>query len=197
VNFADKAWFVSFTGLLSTHLKENFKVKCPIDFFDYFIIIFFRDILIILLFSSKIFWLFYYYFAPFLFNRGYNTNDQLDFLTVIKRDYNTNDQLKFILSIIKRDNGLNKRLKAEENNTEGKRDEVWKRTKQEWIESFELKNLPVEDRRTNEERWRTSTESLMETSLKRYGSTSTWIFSFFLFSSLISSESLVQKLLDP
>ena len=44
-----------FIGLLSTHLKENFKVKCPIDFFD-FIIIFFRNILIILLlFSSKIF----------------------------------------------------------------------------------------------------------------------------------------------
>jgi len=45
-----------FTGLLSTHLKETFKVKCPIDFVDHFIIIFFRDILIILLlFSSKIF----------------------------------------------------------------------------------------------------------------------------------------------
>jgi len=51
--------------------------------------------------------------------------------------------------------------------------------------------------KNDEERRRTSTESLTETSRKRYGSTSTSIFSFFLFSSLISSESLLQNLLDP
>ena len=43
-------------------------------------------------------------------------------------------------------------LKAEENNTESKQDEEWKRTKQEWIESFGFGNLIVEDRRKNEER---------------------------------------------
>jgi len=35
--------------LLVNSFKEIFKEKCPIDFFDYFIIIFFQDILIILL----------------------------------------------------------------------------------------------------------------------------------------------------
>ena len=78
------------------------------------------------------------------------------------------------------------------------------KTKQEWIESLGFENLPVEDRRrneewrrTNEERQRTSSESLTETSRKHYENTLAWIFFFFLFYSLISSESLVQKLLDP
>ena len=48
--------------------------------------------------------------------RGYNVNDQLDFvLIVIKRDYNANDRLKFILSFIRRDNGLNDRVKLAKN----------------------------------------------------------------------------------
>ena len=47
----------------------------------------------------------------------------------------------------------------------------------EWIESHEFKNLTDEDRRTNEERRRTSMESLTKMSRKRYGSTPTWIFS--------------------
>ena len=43
-------------------------------------------------------------------------NDWLDFaLTVIKRNYNANNQLKFILSFIRRDNGLTKRLKHVKN----------------------------------------------------------------------------------
>jgi len=42
-------------------------------------------------------------------------------------------------------------LKAEEKNTESKRDEEWKKTKQEWIKSLEFENLPVEDRRTSQE----------------------------------------------
>ena len=47
----------------------------------------------------------------------------------------------------------------------------------EWIESFEFENLPIENQRTNEEQWRTFTESLTKTSRKRYGSTSAWNFS--------------------
>jgi len=38
-------------------------------------------------------------------------NDRLDFILTVIKDYNTNDWLKFILSFIRRDNGLNKRLK--------------------------------------------------------------------------------------
>ena len=105
--------------LLVNSFKETFKEKCPIDFFDYFIIIFLK-IFWLFYYFFKMFWLFYYFFWRyfdyffiflfFLFNRSYNVNDQLDFiLIVIKRDYNTNDQLKFILSIIRRDNDLNKR----------------------------------------------------------------------------------------
>ena len=52
-----------------------------------------------------------------------------------------------------------------------------------WIESLRFENLPIEERRTNEERmkngeeqWKSFTDLLTETSRKRYGSTSAWIF---------------------
>ena len=70
-------------------------------------------------------------------------------------------------------------LKAEEKNTESKQDEEWKQRKQEWIESLVFENLPIEDEermKNDEEQRRTSTESLMETSRKRYRSTLAWIF---------------------
>ena len=51
------------------------------------------------------------------------------------------------------------------------------------MESLGFENLPVEERRTNEERMKngeeqqkTFTDSLTETSRKHYGSTSAWIF---------------------
>jgi len=74
--------------LLVNSFKETFKEKQSIDFFDYFIIIFaFFDLTEVT--AWTIGWIF--------------------ILTVIKQDYNTNDQLKFNLSIIRRDNDLNKR----------------------------------------------------------------------------------------
>jgi len=118
-----------------------------------FLIILFKDILIILLLFFKIFWLFYYYFAFFLFNRGYNVNDQLDFvLTVIKRDYNTNDRLKFILSFIRLDNGLNDRLKHVKN----RRKENRKWTKWRWKLKKQEMNWKSQIRKLT--RWRTKNE---------------------------------------
>ena len=39
-------------------------------------------------------------------------NDRLDFtLMVVKQDYNANDQFKFILSFIRQENDIDKRLK--------------------------------------------------------------------------------------
>ena len=77
--------------LLVNSFKETINEKCPIDFFDDFIITFFPryfDYFIITL----LFW----------FNRGYNVNDRSDFvLKVIKKDYNANDRLKLILSFIR------------------------------------------------------------------------------------------------
>ena len=46
----------------------------------------------------------------------------------------------------------------------------------EWIEKFDFRNLPVEDRRTNKERRKIFTKSPTKTSRKHYGSASTWIF---------------------
>jgi len=46
----------------------------------------------------------------------------------------------------------------------------------EWIEMFDFGNLPVEDRRTNEGRWKIFTDLLTETSQTSYGSASAWIF---------------------
>jgi len=84
--------------LLVNSFNETFKEKCPIYFFYYFFQRYFDYFII---------------FLSFLINRGYDMNDQLDFiLTVIKRDYNANDRLKFILSIIRWENRLNKWLKA-------------------------------------------------------------------------------------
>jgi len=86
-------------------------------------------------------------------------NDRLDFvLTVIKRDYNANDRLKFILSFIRWENGLKDRLKLVKNGrkeTEGERNKEESLKNKKWIESLRFKNLPVEERRTDEEWWRT------------------------------------------
>ena len=58
-----------FTGLFFNSLKENFQSKWPVDIHF------------------------------FMINRGYNTNDQLNFiLKVIKRDYGMNDQSKLALN---------------------------------------------------------------------------------------------------
>jgi len=84
---------LSFTLIISQFIQE----KCPIDFFDYFII-FFQDILIILLLFFPKYFDYFIIILLFWFNRGYSMNDWLDFvLIVIKRDYNTNYQLKFII----------------------------------------------------------------------------------------------------
>jgi len=101
-------------------------------------------------------------------------NDRLDFvLTVIKRDYNTNDRLKFILPFIRWENGLNDRLKLIKNG----RKENWKWTKwrwklknKKWIESLGFENLPVEERRTNEEQMKNDGKPSQICSRKRLGS---------------------------
>jgi len=130
--------------LLVNWSKKTSKEKCPIDFF----FILFKYILTILL-------LFFFLW----FNRGYNVNNRLDFiLTVIKGDYNTNDRLKFILSFIRWENGINDRLKLvknewKETKIERNKDESQKNKK--WIKSLGFGNLLVEERRTDEEQWRT------------------------------------------
>ena len=49
-------------------------------------------------------------------NRGYSVNEmKMKRHYNSERDYNTNDRLKFILSFIRRDNDLNKRLKHVKN----------------------------------------------------------------------------------
>ena len=107
-------------------------------------------------------------------------NDRLDFvLIVIKLDYNTNDRLKFISSFIRRENGLNDRSKlVKTKEKKPKLNEIKmkeKKTRNE-LKSLGFGNLPVEERRTDEERRKTFTDLLTETSRKRYGSTSAWIF---------------------
>ena len=90
-----------------------------------------------------------------------------------------------------------------------------KNTESKWNknESIQNKNEPLKVHRMNwkfwiwgltgwrpkndEERWRTSTESLTETYQKRYRSTSALIFSFFLFLSLILSETQCKKITGP
>jgi len=101
--------------LLVNSFKETFKEKR----LDYFIIIFLKIFLLFYYYFLKIFWLFYYFFEDiliilllfcFFYLIDVTTwTIRLNFiLIVIKQDYNTNDWLKFILSIIRRDNGLNK-----------------------------------------------------------------------------------------
>ena len=74
-------------------------------------------------------------------------------------------------------------LKTEEKKTKNERNEDESLKKKKWIESLGFENLTVEERRTNqermkngEERQKTFTDLLTETSRKRYGSTSAWIF---------------------
>jgi len=86
------------------------------------------------------------------------------------------------LSFIRWENGLNKRQKRvkdgrKEIKNERNKDESLKNKK--WIESLGFENLSVEERRTDgermkngEERTKTFTDLLMETSRKRYGNTS-------------------------
>ena len=52
-----------------------------------------------------------------------------------------------------------------------------------WIKSLRFENLPIEERKKNEERmkngeerWKTFTDLLTKTSRKRYRCTSAWIF---------------------
>ena len=125
-------------------------------------------LIIFLLFFSRYFD-YFIIICLFLFNRGYNVNNRLDFaFTVIKWHYNTNDQLKFILSFIRRDNGLNDRLKLVKNGRKENRKWTkwrWKLTKQEMNWKSRISK-----------RRKIFTKLLTETSPKRYESTSAWIF---------------------
>ena len=58
-------------------------------------------------------------------------------------------------------------LKAKEKKIKSERDEDESKQNKKWIESLEFEHLPVEDRRTNEEWWRTNL--LTETSRKHFG----------------------------
>ena len=67
----------------------------------------------------------------------------------------------------------------EEKKTESERNKDESQQNKKWIESLGFENLPVEEQRTNEERMKngeerqkTFTDLLTETSRKRYGSTS-------------------------
>jgi len=86
--------------LLVNSIKKNPKEKRPIDFFG--------------LFYSKIFLIILLLFCLFFcFKCDYGVKDRLNFiLTEIKRYYNSNDRWKFILLLIRRENGLNKIVKA-------------------------------------------------------------------------------------
>ena len=71
----------------------------------------------------------------------------------------------------------------EEKKTESEWNKDESQQNKKWIESLEFENLLVEERKTNkermkngEERRKTFTDLLTETSRKRYGSTSAWIF---------------------
>ena len=64
----------------------------------------------------------------------------------------------------------------EEKKIESEWDEDESKKNKKWIESFGFEHLPVEERRTNEERRKIFTDLLTETSRKRYGSTSTRFF---------------------
>ena len=71
----------------------------------------------------------------------------------------------------------------EEKKIENERNEDESQQNKKWIESLGFKNLPVEERRTNEEwmknseEWRKTVKDLLtEMPQKCYGSTSTWIF---------------------
>jgi len=69
-----------------------------------------------------------------------------------------------------------KKIESERNKDESQQNKKW-------IKSLRFKNLLVEERRTHEERTKNGeerrkifTKLLKETSRKRYGSTSAWIF---------------------
>ena len=64
----------------------------------------------------------------------------------------------------------------EEKKIESERDEDESKQNKKWIESLGFKHLLVEEQRTDEERRKIFTDLLMETSWKRYGSTSTRFF---------------------
>jgi len=71
----------------------------------------------------------------------------------------------------------------EEEKTESERNENKSKQNKKWIESLGFEHLSVEERIKNEEQMKNGEERrkifmdlLMETSQKRYGSTSTWIF---------------------
>ena len=71
----------------------------------------------------------------------------------------------------------------EEKKTEREQNKDDNQQNKKWIESLGFKNLPVEERRTNEERMKNDEERrktfanlLTEISQKRYESTSAWIF---------------------
>jgi len=64
----------------------------------------------------------------------------------------------------------------EEKETEIERNKDESQENKKWNKSLRLGNLPVEERRTDEERRKTFTDLLTETSRKRYESTSACIF---------------------
>ena len=71
----------------------------------------------------------------------------------------------------------------EEKKIESERNKDESQQNNKWIESLGFGNLPIEERRTNEEQMKNGekrrkifTDLLMETSRKRYVSTSAWIF---------------------
>ena len=101
-------------------------------------------------------------------------NNWLDFvLIVIKRDYNANDRLKFILSFIRRENGLNDWSKLVKNGRKKVNEIKMKaKKKRNELKVSDLETYPLK----NEERKKTFTDLLTETSRKRYGITSAWIF---------------------
>jgi len=122
-------------------------------------------------------------FCLFWFNRGYSVNNRLDFvLIVIKQDYNAYNRLKFILSFIRQENGLNDRSKLvkkgrKETKSERNKDEIQKTRNELKVSELETYPLKNEERMKNdEERRKTFTDLLTETSRKRYESTSAWIF---------------------